>query len=340
MNYIKRFIKIAIILGLPAWVGWFYYSKLSFVHNYDNTVYAKMDYVEHSADKPEIIFLGSSRAAFLIDPRVIDSMCHVSSYNLGMPGMNMPELRMLLRKCVEEGKKPSILVLNIDPSSFDVKVPAFDFPDFLSYAACDTVIYHAMAFIQPEYRFKWRYPLYQFRQLSAMNDGLKIRALFRSAAALAGSVPGDEKDPARNTGKRGRTDYKGFDPQYGDYSESIARPFSMEFDEEGVVLLKDIIAFCRLENIRLILVTAPLYREYKKIFLNCDSILDRVSREAAVSKTPYFNFVGDPRYSGKENYFNFVHLNAFGARKYSLDLGRILQGFVSGGAVTGIDHTH
>ena len=202
-----RSVKIAIVLGLPFLLGWFYYNKLSFVNDYGNIVYEKMDYIEHSTDRPDIIFLGSSRAAYLIDPRIIDSMCHVNSYNLGMPGMNIPELRMLLRKCVEERKKPAILVLNIDPSSFNAGEPVFDFPDFLKYAARDTVIYNAMAPVQREYRYRWRYPLYRFRQLAAINDGLKVRALFSSAATLVGvkeGTAGSGEPPAS---------YKGFDPQ-------------------------------------------------------------------------------------------------------------------------------
>jgi hypothetical protein len=180
----KVFIKIILVIGLPVGFSIFYYDKLSAYYEGRTTLGRKMDHLYRSCDKPDIIFLGSSRVLNDIDPDIIDKVYGKRSYNLGAEKVDVAEMRMLLSVCLEQGKVPQLLVVNIDPSSFQVDVPIYDFPDLLFYAGKDTVVYNRMAGIQDVYTYKWKYPFYRLQQLMSVNDGFKVHALVKSKKAF------------------------------------------------------------------------------------------------------------------------------------------------------------
>jgi len=315
----RRFVKISLILLLPLLPAYFYYRKISFFYK-DNIVFrTKMDYLYHGTSKPDILFLGSSRTFRHIDPRIIDPICHVYSYNLGMDALNMAELRMMLYLSIEQGKIPRTLVLNIDPSSFEVEHPVFNFVDLLPYASRDTVVYQAMASVQEVYKWKWKYPFYRMQLLTAVNDGFKVDALVSGTDKFrrkAGALAPDTCAPPY---------YKGFMPECDGFHETKVRPFYQPWEEKGFGLLKDIIDTCKRRDIRLVLVVAPMYKGYDKLFLNGDELLGRAEKIAKESGVPFFNMIRDSLSMDKQNFYNLVHLNRRAASIYSTRLAYMLK---------------
>jgi hypothetical protein len=316
-DILKGALKFLLIIGLPIAACIPYYRKLSVFYANDTIFRSKMDSLYGSAERPNVIFLGSSRALNTIDPRVIDSVCGTDSYNLGLDGINITEMRMLMRVCIEVKKTPNAFVVNIDPSSFNVNDPAFEFPDILTYAQKDTVVYHAMAEAQAVYACKWKYPFYRWQKLAAVNDGFKVGAFFMNDSGLRRTIDSD-------TSLSGPL-YKGFLPKYSSYRETYVDPFRLKFQEKGFELLRDMIRTCREKGIRMILVTAPMLAGYRKTFLNCDEILAKVSLVAGREGIAYFNMIDDSLSKRKDNFFNFVHLNGWAAERYSLELARKLK---------------
>jgi hypothetical protein len=315
----SRIFKIVLILGLPLTISIFYYRKLTIFYPGDDLLGKKMGYLYECGDKPDIIFLGSSRVLNCIDPRVIDSVCGTNSYNLGLNGINVAEMRMLSRVCMETDKRPRILVINLDPSSFNVRDPVFSFADILSYAEKDTVVYNAMAEVQKVYAWKWKYPFYRLQKLTAINDGFKVDALLRSKEGFRREMTAPSEAGAA------MTHYKGFVANYAGYTETYVTPFNEKFDAKGFDLLRDIIRSSIQRGIRVVLVTAPMYEDYRSIFLNAGCILSKVSELAKEESVPYFNMIDDSLSLRKENFFNFVHLNGRAAECYSFKLAVILK---------------
>lgn len=313
-----RILKGLLIIGLPVAISFFYYRKLAAFAPGDALLRQKMEWVYSAQDKPGIIFLGSSRMLNHIDPRIIDSVCRVDSYNLGLDGANITEMRMLLKVCIEVGKVPGILVINLDPSSLDAEDAVWSFTDLLSYAEKDTVVYHAMADGQDVFSCKWKYPFYRLQKVMSLNDGLKLKALFTSDSVLRREMRDDNEQASYY--------YKGFRAVYAGYSETYVNPFEAKFQEKGFGLLRDIIRLCKEERIKLVLITAPMYRDYKATFLNAGAVLDRVRKEAVRGGVPYFDLIDDSLAGRRENFFNFVHLNGWAAERYSLELANILNG--------------
>jgi hypothetical protein len=316
----KVFIKIIFVIGLPVGFSISYYNKLAVYYEKETMLKIKMDYLYRPGYKPDIIFLGSSRVLDNIDPHVIDSVCSMRSYNLGAEQAEVGEMRMLFSVCIERGKIPKVVVVNIDPSSLQVDKPIFDFPDILFYAEKDTVVYDRMAPIEDVYAHKWKYPFYRLQQLMSVNDGFKVYALINGKQAFRGEIR------AMDAMSTDVLHENGFFAHYDPYEDIYVNPFNEKFQEKGFDLLQDIVDTCRQRGIRVIFITAPMYSTYREIYLNSDAILSRVSELARKDSVPYFNMIDDSLSRHKENFYNFVHLNGWGAEKFSLEVARLLKG--------------
>jgi hypothetical protein len=313
----KGSLKMLIIVGLPVVASLFFYHRLAIFFPKDVLLTRKMDYLYSKGD-PDILFLGSSRTMNHVDPRVIDSVCGTRSYNLGLNAFNIAEMRMQLKVCLANGKVPRVLAVNLDPSSFSTKTPVYCFPEILRYAERDTVLRNSMAEIQDVYAWRWKYPFYRFQIFTAFNDGFKVDAIFS----------GKEYRRARAVfavGEAVREDYKGFVPIDDPYSETYVSPFNERFDEKGFELLRDLIHLCRERNIQPVFFTGPMYKDYRKTFLNASEILSRVTGILKEERAPYFNMIDDSLSYSKADFFNFVHLNGRAAERFSLKLAVLLR---------------
>jgi len=315
----NRVIKILLIITLPLTGAYFFYQKASFYYEEPNALRDKMEYLYNGGGRHDMLFMGSSRVLRHIDPRVMDSICHVDSYNLGVEGMLITELRMMLRVCIRKGKAPRVLVLNVDPSSLQTEQAYYDFTALMDYAARDTVVYNAMAAVQDLYKHRWKYPVYRLQKYFAINDGFKADVFFE----------GTEKFHRRMETLWDNASlapyYKGFRPRCTGYRDGITPPFHVPWQEKGFELLRDIIHTCREHGIRLVLVTAPMYKGYDRIFLNADSLAGRIESLANEENVPYFNMIRDSLSMDKQNFINPDHFNCRGAKLYSVELATLLS---------------
>jgi hypothetical protein len=316
----KRIFKILLIVGLPLVASLFFYRRLVLFYPKEELLHTKMDWLYSKGDRPDILYLGSSRTMNHIDPRVIDSVCGTQSYNLGLNAFNIAEMRMQLRVCLANGKAPKVLAVNLDPSSFSTHSAVYSFPQLLSYADRDTTIRNSMAGVVDVFQWRWKYPFYRLQVLTAFNDGFKVDAL------LEGKEYRREKAVFDRGQEEGfRADYRGFVPIYEAYTETYVSPFNEKYDEKGFELLRDLVHLCRQNHIQPVFFTAPMYRDYRKIFLNTSEILKRVEGILRAERAPYFNMIDDSLPYRKTDFFNFVHLNGWAAERYSLKLALILR---------------
>lgn len=237
-NWRRIILKVVLIVAIPVVVCFFFYKRLALFYSSNPAFNAKMRHLYAPGPSPYYLFLGSSRVIHHIDPRMIDSVCGKTSYNLGVSGFRILEMDMLLRVCIEQRKLPHVVVINIDGGTFDIRQPSWIFTDILNYADTDTVVRHTMARFQDVYACRWKYPFYRLQNYMAINDGYKVWALWKSDAALD-----------RQTAEWGKLDPEthpdGFSPEDHPYSEIYRDPFNEKFQEEGVGVLCGMINLCR-----------------------------------------------------------------------------------------------
>jgi len=121
------------------------------------------------------------------------------------------------------------------------------------------------------------------------------------------------------------TGYKGYRPKCEDYHEPKTPPFHVTWQTRGFELLRDVIHTCRENEIRLVLVTAPMYKDYGSLFLNADSLAAGIAALAREENVVYFNKMRDSVSVDKQNFINIDHLNCRGAALYSAELAALLS---------------
>src|SRR5438445_6202232 len=83
----------------------------------------------------DLIFLGSSRTHFGVNPKIIDSICGLRSYNAGVEGGNLYEFEMMLKSYLENHPSPRYVVLNFDLHSFADTSRIFNYPVYFPYTS-------------------------------------------------------------------------------------------------------------------------------------------------------------------------------------------------------------
>ena len=69
--------------------------------------------------KKEIVFFGSSRCVHHIDPRLIDSICHTKSYNMGWAAANPREIYAAIKIYIAKNNTPKSIYIQIDQEHDD-----------------------------------------------------------------------------------------------------------------------------------------------------------------------------------------------------------------------------
>jgi hypothetical protein len=264
----------------------------------------------------DLLFLGSSRTYRHINPAIIDSICHLSSYNGGMEGANLLEQKMILEAYLENHPPPRCFVMTLDIPSFDLNRKFFDATLYFPFTK-NKIIYNTLT--ENGYTlFPSRiFPFFVFTELDDYKRKICIAGL-RGAKLVPDSL----------------FRYKGF---LSTGNESMQGAFRVvpgidkkEISDSSIPYLENIINRCRKDNILLIFCYAP---EYKKMlqqsYSNSTAVLTTIDSIASRNNIPFLRYDSLALCSDAGMFSSPGHLNPTGARVYSIILGRELNRWMS-----------
>ena len=262
----------------------------------------RMEMLTGSTAYYDVLFIGSSRAHVHYDPKVIDSITHLSSYNFGVEGGNLLETNLWLQVYLQKHPKPKLVILDLVEFAFDIeKRPFFNHTIYFPYLKND-IIFRTVT----KYK-KIGYVKYlPFLELMEVDDYNKFNAL----KGLSG-----RKEEASN----------GF--TYNGYAENgtatlkpstkiIRDTNNYSITETGKKLLSDIIYTCKNNNIRLVLTYSPEY-DYPEQKSKA-GFFEFVNTIARNDHLPFFDYRNLPICKDSTLFANPGHLNKFGAKLFSV----------------------
>ena len=242
-TYLKIFFILLIASVLTA-VSYKFTSKgLSkyYHHKHERVIEIFTGYTKY-----DILFIGSSRTHTAIIPKIIDSITGLSSYNAGVDGGIMLDFKMTFDGYLLNHPSPALLVLTIDPASFNRTDTIYDPIQYFPIVGKNDAVKKVFA--------KMDYSTFILKYIPAlsyiyMDDNSKSMAL----AGLWGKseiLPGEFEDK----GYLSNTD-NCLDPvKYRKDSSNIAPVLSR------INMFQAIIDICKSKNIQLIITYAPEYR--------------------------------------------------------------------------------
>ncbi len=286
----------------------------------------KMKYETHNTERLteilvkntsfDILFIGSSRTHFSINPSIIDSICGFNSYNLGIEGGDMYEFEMMLKAYLVHHPAPKYLVLNLDMHSFTGDQKIYNYPLYLPFYSKNEVI---KSYLSTNGYYKRIYDFFPFLAFSDFDDNTKgffIKGLLGKTEVYANDF--QYKGYISNTDNEITDSNFNFPSQY------------LSISEFKVNCLNRLIFLCKKSNINVLFTYAPEYKQsYQNSVSNKFQIFSLINSIAKANNIPFIRddtikISSDPQY-----FANVTHLNKLGAKIYSSDFSFRLNYFLN-----------
>jgi hypothetical protein len=261
----------------------------------------------------DVIYIGSSRTHTTIYPRIVDSITGLSSYNAGMEGGALTEFKMAFDGYLLHHPSPEMIVLSIDPSSFDISRQIFDPTQYFPFIRKNKFIEKNLTRVDKKTILLKYMPFLGFIY---MDDYIKNNAI----KGWAGQT---ELEP-------GQFDNKGFlsnGTKCIDTIKNITYTVkTIRFDMKAIVMLNTIIDTCKKRNIRLMLTYAPEYRHRNQEFFdNFGDFADSLNKIAVNNSLSFYRDDSLPLCNDPCLFANYGHTNIAGAIAYSKILGQRIK---------------
>src|SRR5215204_4792803 len=118
MRYLKFLVVFlcssSLILSILYWLYIIGYNRY---YSYD---YKHINEIVNGRTANDILFIGSSRTVHHINPKLIDSITGMRSYNAGVDGANLVEMSLIFKSYLNSHPPPKILFIDLSISSFAI----------------------------------------------------------------------------------------------------------------------------------------------------------------------------------------------------------------------------
>jgi hypothetical protein len=250
----------------------------------------------------DVIISGSSRAWVHIDPRILDSILHVNSYNLGIDGypFHMQFIRYLIFE--KYNKKPKLIVQNVDFFTLYRRKDPYNKIQFLPYAQ-EELLQQELK-IMGVSKFDIYIPILSY-QREFLYQGL--REFFNI----------EHYSDNRYKGYRGwEKEWNGFELEQMLLKDSIVS----KIEPESIQLFDSFLNHCKRNNIQIILVFTPYYIKATEFTKNKDEVINIYRFFSEKYDIPFLDYSHDSLCYDTLYFYNAMHLNKKGSELFSLKL--------------------
>ena len=252
----------------------------------------------------DVLIMGSSRAVYHYNCRIMDSITGLKFYNIGLNSHIINYQLPLLKTYIKYNGTPRNVLLNVDISFLWIQkeIPGIEY--YLNVLKEEDV-YNNLSKYKPEIYCYKMIPLYGFI-FTRIPIMYALNSIYNSTNI--------NNDPL-----------KGFEPvvkEFNDDFETFIKDkqngYTVDFTEEGINCLKEFILFCKNKNINLITVYSPDYYQLYHYQNNRKEIKDCYSKIFAENNIEYFDLSDSSSLCyDKSLFYNSQHLNYKGANEFS-----------------------
>lgn len=318
MKYLKYSLLFILICGAALYAIFFLY-RTGYNRYYNSEIEALNEKLNGTAYH-DLVFLGSSRTYMGINPKVIDSVTGLDTYNAGIMGAKFLEMNMVLQCYLKTRKPPKLLLLEMPPAGFDPdQRPIFNPNIYYPFLEND-IVYRAL---KPFHRV-WLFKHLPFSQLTEADDDLRQGAL----SGLFG-----QKSKAANF-------YKGYRNEGND---TIRLPFRQTYFNVRVPVtdkdnkyLKEIIQTCKERSIKVVVIYPPVYKYIQE--QPYADYFPTVEKICAANNLPFLNYWDFEHKADHTIFTDQIHLNSTGTHLFSAMLANDVMNLPE--AATGLKNAY
>lgn len=247
----------------------------------------------------EILIYGSSRAWVQFNTEMMMKAYDVNTYNFGVDGHNFWIQYLRHKVFLKNNKKPKAIIVSVDYTTLDKRDDLYNYAQFFPYMLWDEEMkeytktyigFDDLDYILPLKRYTGEFNIFSKAVNSSFkNKGLKKRRI----------------KGYRGNNKEWNNDFKKAKKQKSGFSSNI--------DDVTVSLFDSFLVECSNDNINVILVFAPIYKEGLEFIQNYNQ-LDSIYKALSVKHNlVYLNYTKDSICSDRNYFYNATHLNKKGS---------------------------
>lgn len=264
----------------------------------------------------DVLIIGSSRAQYMVSPKILDSILGINTYNLGMNGWGTDMQLARFKIFLQHNKPPKYIIHSIDLKIFDKRDDLWEYEQFLPYLD-DTIIVNNTRQYEGRFTFPELYfPAFKYnKNLGIMYNGIK------------GNFVSETKT----------YQYKGYvsndiNWNYVDYESGLKLfPNGMmtEIELDTRARFNEYIKFCKINNIKLIFEMAPMYYLGFLHMKNRQQIIDMIKECSLKNDITFLDYTDDTICYNQKYFYNTMHLNKRGAELFSVRLANDIKQYIN-----------
>jgi hypothetical protein len=300
-NYIIRLSWALLLSCILSWIG--YIAIVSSSRKYVSTIKHNEYLFRGNTKTYDILFLGTSRIKNHLNPAVIDSITGLKSFNAALGGCNAVEANMILKAYLLHNNPPRIVFISADVIFICTNKIL---TDPAAYLTCDDIP-PIKEILKRQGLPMVLYRVIPFLKVSEMRDNSRT-ALFYG---IKNWIKPDKIDKSDSTGfiNNITASLKEDKPK---------RTTNGKIVSNCVTALDEIIAQCKRNNIRLILIHPPEFKHYYNgRIANLDEIMNVYYKKCRENNISFLNYDSLDICTQQQLFRDNGHLNVRGAKIYS-----------------------
>jgi hypothetical protein len=252
----------------------------------------------------DLVIMGSSRAYVHFDPKAIERLSGISTYNLGLNGSRFYSQKAKLDWYLKFNKKPKVLIWVVDLHSFELAEETMRIDKIIPYSHVEEV---------KDFFFRTGHYTKTLELIPFSRFTLISKQLFYTG--LANSLLGYTSPT---------TVYKGYKKNTSNWNDDrlrsikINNPDGLKINLDNKII-EDFKMTCQiLKNleIKVVLVFTPMHENGLSIYNNYENILQEIGQVAEDINVPFLNYSRSEINADTLNFYNAMHLNQTGVEKF------------------------
>jgi len=267
--------------------------------------YAQVNETISGKTNYDIIFIGSSRTHVHINPKIIDSVTNLNSYNFGIEGGRILEIEMILKAYLQSHLPPSMVVVDIMKVSLDVEGRSFFNPNRYYPFLKNEIIFNTINNYKNATLLKYL-DAYRITEADDYIKGGVLMSILGKTEKKTGPV------------------YKGYMANIPDTIPPCIKTIINDTTDIIIQLkakesLNNIIKMCKEKGSKIMFTYSP---EYSCVQYTKDSIFfNYIDSISAANNIKFYNYQKSAFSSQNKLFCNENHLNRFGADIFSREIG-------------------
>jgi hypothetical protein len=237
-------------------------------------LFDKFTKIFHEENNHEVLIVGSSRAECHFNPKIIDPIANIESYNIGVSGSNNSFTYGIYKTYLSKSKPPKMAIMNIDfHFAHESSDTLYEFPRFFPYLDNELLFNELQARDKRFYFFKYL-PMYKLAFMGDKYINIAARGYLNKPSVYDNNC------------------YKGFQSinplNYKDLNKESKIRYKASVLKENSDYLDSIIVISKRNGTKLFFVVSPTYIEGSKLLTNLD---EQIAVFANIAKTNNIPFV-------------------------------------------------